>query len=221
MPGGLGRRFSFFDILTWNIASVSEDQSVVGHECRGHRGSEGMKDLIEKALVYQEFAATRSNAYYGMADFCRRSHMRLGVVATIASTLVGTAVFAGLATRANSNNSAALQSLGGWGLVGFLIVALFSISAPVLTGLQTFLKYSEQAEKHKVTAVGYDLLRQRLDLFMLRFRDAPDASRDAALKHLEEIVGEFGRIAEGSLTISDNVYDKAVLKRRARAAGSV
>jgi hypothetical protein len=178
-----------------------------------------MKDLIDKALVYQEFAATKSNAYYGMADYCRRNHMRLGVVATVVSTLVGTAIFAGLATRAGSDSGGTLPTnLGGWGLLGYVLVALFSMSAPVLTGLQTFLKYSEQAEKHKATAVGYDLLRQRLDLFMLRFQDTPDASRDAALKQLEEIVSEFGRIAEGSLTIPDRVYDAAALKRRARAA---
>ena len=177
-----------------------------------------MTDLVDKALIYQEFAATKSNAYYAMADYCRRNHMRLGVVATIVSTLVGTAVFAGLATRVGLERNEALpENLGSLGVLAYVIVALFSISAPVLTGLQTFLKYSEQAEKHKTTAVGYDLLRQRLDLFMLRFGGAADPDRDEALKQLEEIISEFERIAGDSLTILDPVYDAAASKRRNQA----
>jgi hypothetical protein len=178
-----------------------------------------MKDLIEKALIYQEYAATMSNAYYFMANYCRRNHMRLGVVATIVSTLVGTALFAGLVTQVGSDGNPSLPAnLSYAGLLGYLVVALFSIGAPVLTGLQTFLKYAEQAEKHRASAISYDLLRPRLDLFILRFRDSPDADRDNGLKALEAIVGEMKQIADGSLTIPDHVYDVAALKRRTRAA---
>jgi MFS family permease len=100
--------------------------------------------------------------------------MRLGIVATIVSALVGTALFAGLARQFGTDDKQPVLGLtSGWLWLGFAIIALLSISAPVLTGLQTFLKYSEQAEKHKATAVSYDRLRQRLDVFLLRFVGEP------------------------------------------------
>jgi len=177
-----------------------------------------VKDLIDKALIYQEYAATMSNAYYFMANYCRRNHMRLGVIATIVSTLVGTALFAGLAAKLGSDGKSTLPANPSYaGVLGYLVVALFSIAAPVLTGLQTFLKYAEQAEKHRASAISYDLLRPRFDLFILRFRDVPNVDRDAALEALEAIVGEMKQIADSSLTIPDHVYDAAALRRRNRA----
>ncbi len=174
-----------------------------------------MKDILKKALIYQEFAATKSNAYYATADYYRRNHMRLGIVATIVSALVGTALFAGLARQFGTDGKQAVGgSASGWLWVAFAFIALLSISAPVLTGLQTFLKYSEQAEKHKATAVSYDHLRSRLDVFMLRFVGQPDSERANALKEFQVIVDEFGSVGESSATIPDHVYDAAAAKRR-------
>jgi hypothetical protein len=173
-----------------------------------------MLDLTEKALIYQEFAATKANAHYAMADYCRRNHMRLGVAATVVSTLVGSAVFAGMATRVGTSSGTLPEDLEAWGVMAYVAIAILSISAPVLTGLQTFLKYAEQAERHSSTAVGYDILRQRLDLFMLRLNGADGADRDAALNDLEDLISEFGRISQDSLTLPDKVYNASASKRR-------
>ena len=141
--------------------------------------------------------------------------MRLGIAATTVSALVGTALFAGLARQFGTDGKQAIAGFpSGWLWVGFAMIALLSIGAPVLTGLQTFLKYSEQAERHKATAVSYDRLRQRLDVFMLRFVAEPDSERANALKEFQAIVDEFGSVAESSATIPDHVYDSAAAKRR-------
>jgi len=68
--------------------------------------------------------------------------------------------------------------------------------------------------------VSYDDLRPRIGLFILRFCDAPDADRDAALKQLEALITEFRQIADASLTIPDHVYDAAAMKRRTRIAAT-
>ena len=179
-----------------------------------------MNDLYQKALDYREYAAIKSNAYYATANHHRRNHMRLGVIATIVSALVGTALFAGLATRFNVDGKQPFAAPSGWAVFAFLIVAALSIASPILTGLQTFLKYAEQAEKDRSTAVGYDNLRQRLDLFMLRLNGTPEADRPTALKELTEIVDEFHSISQNSGIIPDRVYDAAVAKRPERAGTS-
>jgi hypothetical protein len=173
-----------------------------------------MQDLIDKAAIYQEYAATLANAHFSMADYCRRNHLRLGVLATSISTLVGTAVFAGLVTQLRiADNQTGLQALRGWLLFSYLVVALFSVSAPVLTGLQTFLKYSEQAEKHKATATAYSRLRQQVDIFRLRLTGESQMDRPSAFKEFQDIVSEFGVVAENSPPLPDRVYDAALAKR--------
>jgi hypothetical protein len=179
-----------------------------------------IKRILEKAVSYQEFAATKANAYYATAHYYRSNHMRLGIVATIVSALVGTALFAGLATQFQADGKQTSLNLHGWTILGFCLVALLSISAPVLTGLQTFLKYSEQAESHRATAIGYDGLRQRLDLFRLTFEDAPDSEQANALKEFGSIIEEFESVAKNSPTIPDRVYDTALLRRRGFGAGA-
>lgn len=80
-----------------------------------------------------------------------RLHLLLGVPAIAVSALVGTAVFSSLATEKS-------------GVVVTILVGLLSVTSAVLTSLQTFLKYSEVAERHKLAGARFADLKHRIEL---------------------------------------------------------
>ena len=78
--------------------------------------------------------------------------IRLADSLSAQSTIVGTTIFATLEKSPNV-------------YVGIL-AGLFSIAAAVLASLNTFLGYSERAEKHKLAAVQYGDLRTEIEQFI-------------------------------------------------------
>src|SRR6266481_6908548 len=87
-----------------------------------------------------------------------RMHLVLGVPAVGLSAVVGTAIFSSL--------SAANPDVR-WTIV----VGLLSIASVVLTALQTFLRYSELAERHKIAGARFADLKHRIELVAV-FRTA-------------------------------------------------
>jgi len=89
------------------------------------------------------------------------------VIPTIVlSTVVGTSIF-----------SAIGQSVEQWHQI---LVGGLSIAAAVLASLQTFMSYSERAEKHRLAAARYGAICRQLDIT----RIAPD---EGALEALEDL----------------------------------
>jgi hypothetical protein len=74
----------------------------------------------------------------------------LGVPAIVLSTLVGTAVFASLQKQPEL-----------WLQIS---IGLASVLAAVLAGLQTFLGYTERAEKHRIAGAKYGALGRELEV---------------------------------------------------------
>lgn len=93
---------------------------------------------------------TTQKAHYLSADYFGRKKFLLGVPAVLLSTIVGTTVFATLQKR---DDSLWLQ----------ITVGLASVLAAVLTSLQTFLGYSERAEKHRIAGAKYGALGRHLE----------------------------------------------------------
>jgi hypothetical protein len=90
------------------------------------------------------------HAYYAEAERFRHWHLWFGVPSVILSSVVGTAVFATLAS----------QEIGTYKRVA---VALVSIAAAVLTGLQTFLRLAENASAHAVAAGWYSAIKRDIE----------------------------------------------------------
>jgi len=90
------------------------------------------------------------HAYYLEAERYKRWHFWLGVPAVILSTVVGTAVFATLENQAV-------------GIMPRVIVALVSIAAAVLAGLQTFLRLSEMAAAHAQAGDWYAAIKRDIE----------------------------------------------------------
>jgi len=90
------------------------------------------EDLLRRWL---KRARESSFAHYAAENWLNKLHLTLGIPATIFAAVVGTAVFASL------ENSVTL-----WAKIA---VGLFSIATAILSGLQTFLRFSEKAERHR------------------------------------------------------------------------
>jgi hypothetical protein len=89
-------------------------------------------------------------AHYLSADHFGRRKYWLGVPAVVLSTLVGTAVFASLQKQPEL-----------WLQIS---IGLASVLAAVLAGLQTFLGYTERAEKHRIAGAKYGALGRELEV---------------------------------------------------------
>ncbi len=94
--------------------------------------------------------AERSHSInYRIAQRLSRFNVALGIPIVILTTFAGTSIFA---------------TLGETGIVGFkIIVGLVSVLAAVLASLQTFLRFSERAEKHRVAATRWAAIRREID----------------------------------------------------------
>lgn len=107
-------------------------------------------------LRWLKRAREDSFAHYISETFLSRLHLVIGVPATIFATIVGTAVFSSL------ENSTAIWIK--------IVVGVFSIMTAILSGLQTFLRFSEKAERHKKAAVEYGAIRRLIEQHLV-FRD--------------------------------------------------
>lgn len=89
-------------------------------------------------------------AHYEQATRLRRGSTLLGVPVIVITAIVGTTVFSSIA---ESSTSATVK----------IVVGLLSVSASVLSSLQTFMKLSEKAEQHRIFGARYGGIRRKLE----------------------------------------------------------
>lgn len=104
------------------------------------------KDVLDE--WYRRVAVTQV-AHYLSADHFGARRYWLGIPAIVLSTLVGTSVFATI----QKQPELWLQ----------IVVGLASVAAALLASLQTFLGYSERAEKHRLAGAKYGALGRTLE----------------------------------------------------------
>jgi hypothetical protein len=123
---------------------------------------------------WQERARTNQLQHYAAAQYFGNAHNAIGIPAVILSTIVGTTVFATLQKQVT---------------LGVQIgVGAISVLAAALAALQTFLRYSERAEKHRATAAAYAAVRHRLEATT----NVPVAVRGPLREFLDGIEGQLG-----------------------------
>lgn len=108
---------------------------------------------------YERVAVTQ-RAHYLSADHFGARKYWLGIPAVVLSTLVGTSVFA------------TVQKQPAFWLQ--ITVGLASVAAALFASLQTFLGYSERAEKHRIAGAKYGALGRELE--QLRASDTPPSA---------------------------------------------
>src|SRR5262249_21252379 len=87
---------------------------------------------------------------YECAKPLDRMNVWFGIPVVALSTIVGTSVFASLG---ETNPDLRLR----------ILVGLISVLAAVLSGLQTFLRFSERAEKHRSVVAKYGAIRREME----------------------------------------------------------
>ena len=151
-----------------------------------------MDDIIEKAEQFQNLCIKKTNAHYLAAEIFSGRNLRLGIPVTIATSVVATSIFATLTQQTQI-------------LWLSIVTGVVSVGASILSGLQTFLRYSDLAGEHRRAAVAYESVRRAFDLFALEFRHSTD--RVAALKRLGEISSRIDSIVDAAPTLPDHIYD--------------
>jgi hypothetical protein len=107
------------------------------------------KDVL--AAWYKRVTMTQRAHYLSVAHYSRKSYW-FGIPVIALSTLVGTSVFATL----QSQPQLWLQ----------ITVGLASVLAAVMASLQTFLGFSERAEKHRIAGAKYGALGRELEALL-------------------------------------------------------
>jgi len=155
-----------------------------------------MNDILQKAEAYRGHALYLGYGHYKAGKLAARKHLFLGIPVVIATAIVGTSIFATL----SENPETWLKTIAG----------IISLAATILAALQTFFKFSELSEKHKLAGANYGTLRREIDLFLLRYGDKGPELREEALTKLTAIAETIGQLAKESPDLSDELYEEGV-----------
>jgi len=123
-------------------------------------------------------------------------NIQMGLPAIILSTIVGTSVFASL------NNDTIPQ----WAKI---TVGVISVAAAVLTALQTFLGFSERAEKHRVTAVRYGAVGRQIEQFL----ETGSSGEESTERLIDQIRESLNRLAEESPVLPPDIVRKTTMDK--------
>lgn len=108
--------------------------------------NENQKTLISD---WRKAIRTAQIAHYECATSAEMRNSVLGILVVIISTVVGTSVFASLA----ENPEIWIK----------ILIGVMSVLAAILSSIQTFLKYAEQAEFHRISAVKFSALQKEIE----------------------------------------------------------
>jgi len=137
--------------------------------------------------------AAAQHAHYSLMTQLRRRNLALGIPVVVLSAAVGTTLFA---TVSDSSDKVSL------GLRVF--AGAISALAGVLAAIQTFLKFSERAEKHGVAADWLAAMRRDIDLV----RATPEVQRGEPVKVLGDLRKEINKIAQTAPGIGERVWHR-------------
>jgi hypothetical protein len=155
-----------------------------------------MEKTLSLAENYSKSALLNRAAHYGAAKIANQRHVLLGAPATLISTIVGTAIFASL--NGNPDNSIKIFT----GLIALLGAAL--------SALQTFFKFSELAEKHRLAGANYGDIKRKFDLFLLKYGLSDHPPESEAVAELAKLAEVLSRLAQESPDIPDAAYREAI-----------
>lgn len=131
-------------------------------------------------------------AHYQSARSFEKRHLWLGLPAIALSTIVGTSVFATIEQTADNSRKLWLQ----------ITIGLLSVLSAVLVSLQTFLRYAERAEKHRVAGARFANLKHEIELLSTMPPPNPADLRQA----LADIEGKWSKLREDSPNLSEAIW---------------
>lgn len=123
------------------------------------------------------------------ADYKQRGRM-LGLIVTIISTIVGTSIFGAI----NLSNNQLVLAIAG----------LISVMAAILSGVNTFLNYSDLTSAHYDASKKYGKLRRQIEKIKACTNDSN--SLDQAIK---DIKAQWDALNEETPVIPERSYNAA------------
>lgn len=137
-----------------------------------------------------------SFSHYAAEERYSKLHYYLGVPAALFAAIVGTSVF----TSLDSDVEVRIKIL-----IGFI-----SVATAVLASLQTFMRFSERAELHRKTAIGYASIRRAIEQELV-FPNGIDATKVEIIRKRIDEIGDNapnipGRIWKVGLNRADKRY---------------
>jgi len=142
-------------------------------------------------LRHWRFRAHRvQHGHYQAGRRYDRFHLFLGLPAIVLSAFVGSAVFASLAAPTH-------------GIPITLLVGFLSVSTAVLSGLQTFLKYSELADRHKMAGARFADIKHQIELIAV-FQNNNQVPLESMLQEVEK---HWEKVREESPNIPHKIWN--------------
>lgn len=143
----------------------------------------------ELVLAWLRRARESQLAHYEMATSLSRRGYWLGGPVIAITAIVGTSVFASVATEVIP-------------VAAKLVVGGMSVIAATMSSLQTFFKFSERAEKHKSFGARFGSIRRELEEL--------HASGTAAAepRHISSLREKLDRLAEEAPHVSVAAFEK-------------
>jgi hypothetical protein len=140
--------------------------------------------------------------HFGAAKYYGSLHYYLGIPVVVLSGVVGTSLFA---------------SIGKTAAVPTVIIGMVSVLVAVLGSLQTFLRFSERAEKHRVAAARYGAIRREIEQVRSLNFDSNENMRefiDKLRKRLDNLAEESPAIPRRVWRNNEATYTRAGLQTK-------
>ena len=164
--------------------SIDETDLAEEHAAPRRRWDERTRQLLDD---WHLRATAAQFGHQAQAEQTRRKSIWLGLPVVIMTTLVGTSAFA------TFNEDSGPEAK--------ILVGVISIAAAVLASIQTFLGYSQVAERHRIAATRYANARRTIEVALTRH----DASAVDAIR------GEMDKVGGASPQIGTKDWDRAVV----------
>jgi hypothetical protein len=138
------------------------------------------KAVVDRLRDWERRAAAAAEVHFQVAEGLSRSNIYLGIPVVVLSAIVGTGVFATLSSDVNTGVKIAAGTT--------------SVIAAVLASIQTFLRFGERAEQHRVAAERWSAIKRQIE-------------KDCALP--PELAGDPKQVLDAVQTLMDEAADKA------------
>jgi hypothetical protein len=151
--------------------------------------------IVAQADHYQKYCCRNARAHFIAAHSYQLRHYWIGVPAIIASTVVGTTIFASMSNAASENVKVAAGCL--------------SIAAAILSSLLTFLNYGDRAKEHKIAAAKYSSLRRDFELLIISVTYGNDTAANVQIEKLSVVMDKFSEAAKEVPNVPESFWKAA------------
>lgn len=146
------------------------------------------EELRKLVIEWMQHAERSQNGHYDAGIFYERFFLFLGIPVIVLSAVTGGTEILGIMDK----------------LVGGVI----SLCIAVLAGLQTFLKFSQRSERHRMAGARYGGVKRSLEEILITLADSGEGAKSEA----HEIKKELDALASECPEIPTRIRNKYAVK---------